>query len=400
MSLATPTTLEINNIIIAQLEAAFNKSIPLLPKSFLRVLAKILSGVFIILYKYCGFMFLQMFVQTATIKDTEINGTLLSPLKMWGGLLGIGDPLAATNAELEVTVSVLTLGGTLPSGSQLVSSSTGVTYITIGAVSLDASTKTATVRAVSDQSGGGGAGDIGNLDPGAILSFANALGNVARDTVVTAQTVTGADGETTEEYRQRCIDRFQKPSQGGSYSNYEIWGEEVVGIINVYPYTSEYPGQIDVYVEATPESSGDPDGIPTSAQLTAVLTSIETSNAAGVNDRQPVNALVNAFPIDRLSFSVEIVGLISESLAETQTQIEAALTEYFLNREPYIAGLSIPPRKDRITNSSVSGTVEDVAAAYNSTFTSVTVELSGDILPAYSLQEGEKAKLGTVTYTW
>lgn len=398
MSLTTPTTAQINDIIIAQLEAAFNATIPLLPKSFLRVLAKVLAGVFIVLYKYCGFIFLQMFVQTASIKETEINGTLLSPLKMWGNLIGVGDPAAATNAELTIDITVLTLGGTLPSGSQLVSSSTGVTYITIGAVALDASVKSATVRAVSDQSGGGGAGVIGNLDPGAVLSFANALGNIAREAIVTAQTVTGADGETTEQYRQRVIDRFQKPPQGGSYADYEAWGEEVVGIINVYPYTAPFPGQVDVYVEATPQSSGSPDGIPTTAQLEAVLESIRTSNAAGINDRQPVNALVNAYPIDRLSFSVDIYGLVSETLAEVKAQIEAALTEYFLDREPYIAGLSIPPRKDRITNSSVSGTVEDVTTAFNSTFTSVIVKLVGVPTPAYSLQEGEKAKLTAVGY--
>jgi uncharacterized phage protein gp47/JayE len=398
MSLTTPTTAEINAIIIAQLEAAFNASIPLLPKSFLRVLAKALAAVFIILYKYGGFMFLQMFVQTASIKDTEINGKLISPLKMWGGLLGLGEPVAAIQAELTIIITVFTQGGTLSSGSQLISSDTGVTYITIGAVTLDESTVPATVRAVSDQSGGGGAGVIGNLDSGSILSFANALGNVSRETTVTAQTVTGSDGETTEQYRQRVIDRFQKPSQGGAYANYETWGEEVVGIINVYPYTAFYPGQIDVYVEATPESSGSVDGIPTTAQLEAVLLSIQTSNEAEINDRQPINALVNAFPISRLVFSVIVYGLVSESLAEVKVQIEAALTDYFLDREPYIAGLSIPPRKDRITNSSVSATVEDVTTAFNSTFSGVVITVFSVPIAAYSLIEGEKTKLGSISY--
>lgn len=398
MSLTTPTTKEINDIIIAQLEVAFNASIPPLPKSFLRVLAKVTAAVFMILYKYGGFIFLQIFVQNATIKETEINGNLISPLKKWGNLIGVGDPTAATNAELEIDITVLTLGGTLPSGSQLISSGTGVTYITIGAVTLDASTKSANVRAVSDQSGGGGAGTIGNLDPGATLSFANALGNVARETTVTAQTVTGADGETSEQYRQRVVDRFQKPPQGGAYADYEAWGEEVTGIINVYPYTSVYPGQIDVYAEATVESSGDPDGIPTTAQLEAVLLSIRTSNAAGINDRQPANALVNAFPIARTGFEVEVHDLVSEALAEVKVQIDAALAEYFLDRAPYISGLSIPPRKDRITNSSVSGTVEDVTAAFNSTFSHVVLKQSSLEIPEYFLAEGEKSKLLSVSY--
>lgn len=275
MSLQTPTTKEINDNIIAQLEASLNQTIPLLPKSFLRVLARALSGVFVLLYKYGGFMFLQVFVRTATISSTVVNGRELSPLLEWGRLVGVGDPAAATNAELLIDITVETQTGTLPSGTQLLNSSNGVTYITIGAVALDAATVQATIRAVSDQAGGGGAGAIGNLDPGAVVSFANPLANVSRNAVVASQTVTGADGESTEAYRQRIIDRFQKRPQGGAYADYEQWGEEPAGILNVYPYTSECPGQVDLYVEATEASSGSPDGIPTSAQLQEVLDSVE-----------------------------------------------------------------------------------------------------------------------------
>ena len=52
MSLSTPTTQEVGDNIIAQLEASLNQSIPLLPKAFVRVLAKALAGVFILLYKF------------------------------------------------------------------------------------------------------------------------------------------------------------------------------------------------------------------------------------------------------------------------------------------------------------------------------------------------------------
>ena len=69
MALETPTTKEINEIIIAQLQASLNQTIPLLPRSFLRVLAKVLAAVFTLLYKYGGFMFQQIFVQTATINS-------------------------------------------------------------------------------------------------------------------------------------------------------------------------------------------------------------------------------------------------------------------------------------------------------------------------------------------
>ena len=397
MSLTTPTTKEISDNIIAQLEASLNQTIPLLPKSFLRVLAKVLAGVFILLYKYGGFMFLQIFVQTASANETTINGKIIIPLIQWGRLIGIGDPVAAINAELLIDITVENQVGVLPSGTQLVNANNGVTYITIGAVALTAATVQATIKAVSDQTGGGGAGTIGNLDPGAIVSFANPLANVARDAVVDSQTVTGTDAENTEAYRQRVIDRFQKLPQGGAYADYEGWGEEVVGIINVYPYTSDCPGQVDVYVEATPESSGDPDGIPTGAQLQAVLDSIELDES-GIATRRPANALVNSFPITRLSFEIRVTGLIVDNLAQVQTDITTAIEEYFLDREPFIEGLSILPRRDRITRSAVGGVVDDIVSAAGGIFNSVIITQSTINIELYSLGIGEKAKANTVTF--
>ncbi len=397
MSLDTPTTKEISDNIIAQLEASLNQTIPLLPKSFMRVLSKAIAGVFILLYKYAGFIFLQMFVQTASIKDTVVLGVTVSPLKFWGRLIGIGDPVPATNAELLIDITVETQAGVLPSGSPLIRSDTGVTYLTIGAVALNAATVQAVARAASDQTGGGGSGVIGNLEPGDIISFANPLPNVARNTVVTSQVGTGANAESTDAYRQRIIDRFQKRPQGGAYADYEQWGEEAAGVINVYPYTSDCPGQVDVYCEATVASSGDPDGIPSSAQLQAVLDSIEFDEN-GLATRRPANALANAFPITRTGFDVKVAGLITDNLAQVQAGIESGVTEYFLGREPYIIGLSIPPRRDRITESALGGIVEDIVSASGGVFAGIVLTLLTEPVTIYTLGIGEKAKAESVVF--
>lgn len=397
MSLTTPTTKEISDNIIAQLEASLNQTIPLLPKSFLRVLAKALAGVFVLLYKYGGFMFLQIFVRTASANETTVNGRVLTPLKEWGRLIGVGDPAQATNAELFIDITVENQTGVLPSNTQLVNTTNGVTYITIGAVPLNAPVVNATIRAASDQAGGGGSGAIGNLDPGAIVSFANPLANVARNAVVVSQTVTGADGESIDAYRERIIDRFQKRPQGGAYADYEQWGEEPAGIINVYPYTSDCPGQVDVYVEATPESSGDPDGIPTAAQLQEVLDSIELDQE-GRATRRPANALANTFPITRTGFDVRVTGLMVDNLADVQQTIVTAVEEYFLDRDPFIEGLSILPRKDRITRSGVAGVVDDIVSANGGIFSSVIVTQAGVNIELYGLGIGEKSKASTVTF--
>lgn len=398
MSLATPTTKDVRDTLIAQMEASLGQTIPLLPKSFLRVLSNTMAAVFILSYKYTGFMFLQSFVASASFGETTVNGASLRPLVNWGRLIGVGDPAAATQAELVIDITVDTQTGTLPTNSQLVSSLNGVTYLTIGAVALNAATVQATIRASSDPSGGQGAGVIGNLDVGASVSFANPLPNVARVATVASQTVTGADGETESAYRQRIIDRFQKRPQGGALADYEEWGEEPAGIINIYPYRGAYPGQVDVYVEATEASSGSADGIPTTAQLTTVLESIQL-DSVGLASRRPAGALVNTYAISRLGFDVQVVGLIVDNGAQVQQDIEDAITEYFLEREPFIVGLSILPRRDRITRSAVGGVVDGIVSAAGGIFSAVFVSRSSVNVELYALGVGEKSKLGTLTFT-
>lgn len=397
MSLSTPTTQDISDNVIAQLQASLNQTIPLLPKSFNRVLAKAIAGVFVLLYKYGGFMHLQTFVRTASISETEVNGQTVSPLIEWGRLIGVSDPEPATRAEMTITVTVNNQTGTLPSGSQLLGATNGVTYLTIGSVPLTAATVTATVRAAGSQDGDG-SGAVGNLLVGDKLTFANALANVSREVTVATVLVTAADAEAEDAYRARVIDAFQKQPQGGAYADYEQWGEEVAGVINVYPYTGS-PGEVDLYVEATPASSGSSDGIPTAAQLGDVLDAV-LLDAAGVATRRSVNAFVNTLPIDRVSFDVSVTGVTGvESLSDTQDKIEVDVAAYFARAEPYIVGLSLPPRLDKITRTRILGIVEDIVTADGGTFTDVTFALTsgGGNIASYMIGRGEKAK-ATVSF--
>ncbi len=398
MSLITPTTKQISDNIIAQLEISFNQTIPLLQKAFFRVLAKVLSGVFILLYKYSGFTFLQMFVQTASDKETTVLGVTITPLLFWGRLIGVGDPVASTSAELTITVTVTNQTGVLATGSQLINADNGVTYATVGSVSLNAPTVTVNILSVSDQAGGNGSGVIGNLNVSDVVSFANPLPNVARDATVAAVVTVGADSEATDLYRQRIVDRFQKRPQGGAYADYEIWGSEVAGIKNIYPYTSTNPGQVDVYVEATVASSGSADGIPTGPQLQAVLDSINF-DVSGRATRRPANALANTFAITRTGFNVIVDGLVVDNLGAVQSSITTAVTEYFLEREPFINGLSLLPRRDRITQGGISGVVDDIVSAAGGVFNDVTVDEGGIVFNIRTLVIGEKSKAASVTYT-
>lgn len=395
MSLVTPTTKDISDNIIAQLEVTLSQSIPLLPKSFMRVLSKALAAVVIILYKYLGFISLQMFVKTASAVPTEINGVVITPLIAWGELIGLGAPVPAT-AELTIDITVENQVGTLPSGTQLLNASTGVTYITIGPVALNAPVVPATIVAAADQAGGGGAGLIGNLDNGSEVTFANPLANVARVAVVTGTVLAGADAESTEVYRQRVILRFQQVPQGGAYADYRLWATEPVSVINAYPYTSDCPGQVDVYIEVV-ATVGNPDGIPSAAQLQEALDSIIFDDN-GLASRRPANALANTLAITRKGFDVEVTGLVVDDTPSVEAQITQAVEDYMFDREPFITGLSVPPRRDRITRSAISGIVDDIVSAANGIFTTVILKDTAVPIELYTLGTGEKAKADSVTF--
>lgn len=386
MSLETPTTRDISDQIVGHLAASLSQSIPILPKAFARVLAWVLAGLFVLLYKYAGFIFLQLFVAHASDQETEVNGKKLIPLIEWGVLLGVGRPIASTRAEHMVAVAVTNQVDSLPAGTTLLRSETRILYQTVAAVALDAPTVQLRIKAIGDESGGDGSGAIGNLTNGDVLTFANLPPNVASQVTVVSQVTTGADAETTDAYRARIVRRVQRRPQGGAYADYQAWGEEVEGIVAIYPYAGD-PGEVDIYVEASEASSGSPDGIPTAPQLDAVLESIEL-NEAGLATRRPVNAAPNVLPISRVAFAVTISGLDPET-QENKDAITEGLDEYLRSREPFIVGLSSLPREDRITEAAISGIVDTIVNAQGATVTTVSMTPG----PAYTLAPGEKSKL-------
>jgi phage-related baseplate assembly protein len=396
MALTTPSTAQIAANIIVQLEASLSQAIPLLPKAFTRVLAKVLAGVFVTLYKFAGFSLLQQFVATATMQETRVNGVLIRPLVEWGRLVGIGDPLGGTQAELDLTVAVLTQTGSLPGGTQLLYAPTGVVYNTIAAVPLDAASVTITVRASSDQAGGDGTGTVGNLPPGALLAFASKPAAVAQNAVVAGTSVEGAEPELESIYRERIKLRFRRRPQGGAYADYQQWGSAVAGVRAIYPYTGA-PGQVDVYVEGV---TGD--GVPSDALREAVLAAInfdpaEFPSPTGKANRRPANAAVNVLAITRTEFDVEIAGLETNGSVDRDAvlaEMQEGLDEFFRARAPYIVGLSALPRLDRVTQGAVAGVVNEIADANGASVSTVILRRIGASIQQYALARGELAKLG------
>lgn len=396
------TSAEISALVISQLETSLSTTIPLLPKAFLRVLAKVIGGIFVLLYEYIGFVLLQLFVKTATDDEISIGNRKIKPLSAWGDLVGIyRDPGQAS--DLEITIHVLTQGGTLVSGTTFINTSTQKTYQLLGDVSLNATTKTATVRCTEY-------GEIGNVDDNSVLSFVSPPASVEKIVIVTDTITEGVDEELVEDFRDRIIARWAARPQGGAYADYFDWAMAVSGVKNAYPYSGwDHPdipdsrsGCVFVFIE----SDTDTDGIPPvgGALLQAVYTAINQSED-GLANRRPINSysdLTFIRPISRQSFDITITGLVdinADQEAATMAAIEEGLTQYLLNREPYITGLNVMPRKDVISLPALGGIAMDIAGSNGGYFADMTVEIDGVAMTEpYTLVEGEKAKLGTLTW--
>lgn len=377
MALSTPTINEIAANIVADIETEYGQTIPILAKAVFRVWAFIQAGVFIVLYKFGTEQFKQRFVQTA-------NETFLA-------LLGEQVGVVRTPAQIWTgtgSVPVTTTGGVIQAGTQLVNNATGIVYIVSPSKAIILTpTETMTLQSTVG-------GDISNLVVNDEITFVNPQPGIGDTITITIISQEGADTEPIEQYRQRVLDRYQKQPQGGALADYELWAEEAVNVINAYPYAGTTPGTVGVFIEV----DNQPDGIPTAGQLAATLESINFDPVTGLATRRPVTAEASAFAITRTTFVVEVQTLNPDT-PDIRTAIDNAVADLFLDKEPFIQGLSTV-RKDTITNAEVTSTVNTVAAANGSTVNNVITKEGGVPFDLRTLGQGEKAKVTTpLTYT-
>lgn len=382
--MTAPTTAEINQNIIAQLEANLNQSIPLLPKAFNRVISKALAAVFTILYKYAGFNALQQFVRYASYSETTINGVTLVPLIEWGRLIGVGDPIAATYAEFDVNLPVTLATGTssIPEGTLFRADENGATYAATATVLVDSADSVTEVRVRATTQPGA----AGNVSAGSSVVLAQPITGVDPNGTRGVEWVTAQDQEAEDDYRRRVDLRFRQRPQGGALIDYRAWGEDA-GDVVCYPYKSNIiEGQVETYVR----SLSDPNGVPTTAQLSAVLNfQISSEGEGGVNDRKPVNASNTVTAALSQAYVVTVDGLTSTTNeTEAIASIISAVEQQFADFEPYIFGLDTGPRTDNVTYFGVVGVVQAVVAEYSGTFTSLTLTRDGSPVTAELLPRG------------
>lgn len=391
MALNIPTTEEIKDRNVSNIESRINQTSPATDKSFNRVLAAMEALNHTELYKFAVERALQNFALTATGEDLE----------------RIGAEFAVTRKPAEaatVTVQVPgTNGSILPVTLKYVGNLNGLTYSQFNQAI--AAGGYATVDITCDT-----LGVSGNLNIGDTLSLNTQVAGFENTATVTSVINIGAAEEDTESYRERVLFAERAVTGGGNVTDYKIWAEEVAGIERVYPFAGKpfdmlalsYPGERTVYVEAT--TNIDPDGIAPQSLLDEVRAVINNNPDTG-ESRPPLGIVDTSLYVEsivRTSFYVSIENLTASPDIEAQlkTDIENALESYFLSIRPYVEGVDLPQaRNDFVTEPSVSEIVQDILAVNGASAYQVQFGLTpGVFLPIKTLNPNELAKLGGVSY--
>lgn len=395
MAFENKTVEDINELIVTGLESELSTTFRLLPKSFIRVLAKVFSGVFITLYKQQAWIFLQLFVDTATFEEIEVLGKRLRPLVLWGELVGVGAPGEATQWAGTTIVTVTSIDTYLPKGTQLKNAATGKIYITTEAKLLSNASETVSVKCTE-------AGTAGNLSSGDILVTVSPLSMIDRNCTVASTTIEATDSENEDTYRNRVRNRWRVQPQGGSLADYRKWAGEVDGVLNTYIYKDDDTAS-GVLIYVAVDTSVSSNRIPSSAKLIEVGEACTYDPSTG-EARKPIGAVIdptgngsysNVKAVTVKSFDVYITGYSEDELDEFKSSCKSNLKEYFLEREPYVRGLSIDNnRSDRVSNSNIVGIVNDIAESYSGYFSGITLKKDNSEISSYSLGRGELAVLG------
>jgi uncharacterized phage protein gp47/JayE len=387
---------EIRDLIINAVKSKFNIVFRLLSKSFLFTMATVLAGVFVTCYKQIAWVFLQLFPESAYWKTVTALGIPIRPLVRWGVLIGVGEPRQGTQWKGRLTVTAAGSGGTLAAGAQLKSDVTGSLYITEES-GLFITGNTVSVLAVCADTG-----TAGNLEAGDTVSFVSPLGNVQKEAVVGSVAVYGRDSESESEYRERVIRRFRSPPLGGALSDYQIWACEVPGVLNAYPYSDPNSAAgVLVFVAGIPAQF--PHRIPTSDLLRQVGETCTYDPETGKANRKPVTAVLdpdfdgsyeNVRPVSRRIYTVRVNGVTGVPILDFANAARSPIENYFLEREPYIRGLSDDNNKlNNISRNNVTSVVDQISISLKAEFDSVILERSGAAISGESLGMGEVAEL-------
>lgn len=350
MTYERPTLTEIDARVRADIEATMT-DVPIVRRgSVLAALARGLAGASHALHGHVGWVFRQIFPDTADPAQLERQA----------GFYGLGraEPAPATGAAAITG----TAGAILPAGA-LLGSEDGLEFrVTAAATIGGGGAAEAPVEAAAD-------GAAGNLSAGARLVLLAPVAGIEGEAEVAAPGLAGgADAESDARLLDRLLLRLRRPPHGGAAHDYVQWALEVPGVTRVWP-VSESVGAVTVRFAV----DGAPHGpAPNSGEIAAVQ--------AYIDARRPVTAEVTA--LAPVLLPVDVTLSVTPDTTAVRAAVVAGLEALFAREGAPGATILLSHVREAVSLS--IGETDHVVAAP-----------AADVEPG----PGEMPVLGTVTFT-
>lgn len=387
-----PTTTDIYNSVLADLEAQNGISIPLFGKNFIRALAIVQTAKLKLMYLRIGKLQKNIFVDTA---DPEsLGGTL----ERWARVKLRRNRFKATAGKYQLTVTG-SIGSVVPESTTFKSddnsSNPGILYVLDADHVMTGSPDTITVRALTT----GLEGKLVLLDT---LTATAPISGVDSGAYVSAEVVIPLAAETMEAYRAAALLSWRLEAQGGAVTDFRIWSQDAQGVKAVYPYAKPAASaEMFLYVEATPADSIDGFGTPSAQLLLDVEAVVEfnpdTTLSLNERGRRPIGVFnIDFLPVTIIDVDIIVTGF--NGLTPTkQALLLTAITNMVNAIRPFVPAADIlADKNDFIDSNKVIGTITSTISGAQ--FTSVTIKINGVAMTSYTFAMGNIPNLVTVTY--
>ena len=240
--------------------AAIGQNVPIHPKSFMYVVSRVFASIATTLES----------AQKNAERENLAWSASLEGLKIINRDVLKRDPFPSTSAQMTVAFTVAS-GAVIPVETQFLNTANGIIYRSTLEITGAGSLEQIPMIAVL-------AGSSTTPVIGQTVEPQSPVNGITTGTV-SAITEPGIDEETEDEYRQKTLDKQYSQGGGSNLADYRAWGQEVLGVARVYPYTGKFDTNgnydqnvllaVSVYVK-----SSDPTGIPNQALLDSVKSSI------------------------------------------------------------------------------------------------------------------------------
>ena len=356
-----PTTAEIRDQILADIQTALDAPEPLPVRSVWGILASAVAGALSLVYRFGAWVRRQIFTETMDAAALQLRGLeyglTRTPATKWTGTI------------------TFTGAGTVPAGTLI--DIDGAVYQTRSLQVVSSS------LAIQAESIGFGA-DV-NREVADVGEIVTPIAGIDRAVTVASVTQSALNAESDDDFRRRILFRQQNLPQGGAIPDWILWTLEVPGISEV---KIDRPTAGNVTVYPLTDAPNPVNRIPDSTKLAEVLAYITDPR------RSPIRAAaVNAVAPTEILFDVDISNL-SPNTATVRAAIEEAITAHLYSRRPKQYSDEPSPR-DVVSAARLSSIAVGAGAEV------ATVDLQnagGSSITSYTLEINELAKLRDLTW--